>query len=866
MYNIVRNSQKRFLYTILVLFFALFPTIAKANSYSKYVGQGFGVPLPTCPVSNGYVNSYSFSCSNANVTVDQNGWVTITGYFSGTATIECYFQYMYLVNNKYWYTGTRSEYHQVSCLSNNISISAPKSELNVGETMQLTYRFSTSTYSVTPSITWESNSSAVAVNKYTGYVEARSPGTATITARSNLGSNEATCYVSVIKVDPTRVSIPDEVTTYVGESTSLSLQLYPSNAITSYTWYCSPTSVASVSGGTVSGKGEGTATVYCRTDNGVRSNDCTVNVKYRKATGVNVSKSTLSLPIGKSSTLTWTPVPSNAKTSVTWKSSDTSVATVTQSGQVLGVKAGQANITVTTDNGYSATCVVTVPPNASSISIPSTIDVTLGSKATIPVTVTPTDAYYTLTWNNSSPSIASLNGTEVTPLSEGSTKISCIANNGVSSNVCTVKVTYPLPTSVTTSKSEIFLPIGSTEKLTYSFSPSIAKSSMTWKVESGGEKIVSVTSTGTVRALSAGNAKVVAKTSNGLTVTYKVTVPHDPESITLSLRRVSLWVGDSRSITVKASPEDAYFTGKWVSSNPTVAFVTQAGDVFALSPGSADILYITNKGLTSVTKIEVPDNDLALHVWDVNGNQYTYSTNKHTVITYSNGKLSFNVAGNVQTYDARQIHKITMLEDGSQPIPSKIVIPPNLEMNSGDRKRLAYTLYPFEYDIQTTISWSSSNEAVASVDNEGRITAKTAGEAIITVKAGNGKKSECRVKVNKLTCYYTVILRNGNRFGYEIAETPKMTYRNGNLVFTTATSVKEYPADDVWKICLVDPGVIAYVGDINEDGKVSIGDVATLIQMFIDQRNNNMNSDVNSDGIVDFKDINELSNKILKKK
>lgn len=840
-------------------------TVFAQVTKNMWVGESF-----TCDATSavmGLTSDISWSSNGGYFSLSGSGFyrnVTVTQYFSGTATITCTWKYRLYSSDT---PRTQRKSWTFSCQSNDVIISPTSMTLAVGETGRLGYRHTYSnSYTYAANAYFSTSSTCISLNEQTGEVTALKAGTAYVNVYSKISGPQPYCVITVKDVPPTGVSLPSNLVAYVGETTKITPTLTPSNANTTFTWYCSPSNVATISNGTLTGVGEGTASVYCVTGNGLTSQSCQVSVLYRKATGIKVSEPSLYLPIGNKRTLSWTPVPSNAKTSVTWESSNPSVATVTQSGLVTGVKAGKANITVTTDNGYSATCTVTVPPNASSISIPSTFNVIIGNKATLPVTVTPEDAYYTLTWNNSTPSIASLNGTEVTALSEGSTKISCVANNGVSSNICTVKVTYPLPTSVTTDKSEIFLPIGSTEKLTYSFSPSIAKSEMTWSIENGSEKIVSVSDDGTIKGLSAGTAKVVAKTSNGLTVTYQVSVPHDPESISLSLRKVSLWVGDSRSIKIKVTPEESYFTGKWVSSNPNVVFVTQAGDVFALSPGTSDISYITNKGLSAVTKIEVPYNDLALHVLDVNGQQYTYSTNKHTVITYSNGKLNFNVEGKVQAYDAQQIRKITMLEDGDQPIPSKIAIPENLEMNCGDRRRLSYTLYPFEYDIQTTISWSSSNETVATVDNEGRISAKASGDAIITVKTGNGRRSECHVTVNEQKCYYTVILRNGNKFGYEITESPKMTYRNGNLVFTTATSEKEYPADDVWKICLIDPGVIASVGDINEDGVVNIVDIVSLIQMFIDQKNNSLNSDINNDGIVDFQDINDLENKILKKK
>lgn len=85
-------------------------------------------------------------------------------------------------------------------------------------------------------------------------------------------------------------------------------------------------------------------------------------------TGVSLNKSSLSLVEGSSETLTATISPGNASNKgVSWKSSDTGIATVDDKGKVTAVKTGSATITVTTaDGGKTATCSVTVTPGTSS--------------------------------------------------------------------------------------------------------------------------------------------------------------------------------------------------------------------------------------------------------------------------------------------------------------------------------------------------------------------------------------------------------------------------------------------------------------------------------------------------------------------
>ncbi|WP_278418173.1 Ig-like domain-containing protein [Ruminococcus bromii] len=77
-------------------------------------------------------------------------------------------------------------------------------------------------------------------------------------------------------------------------------------------------------------------------------------------TSVSLNKTSLTLDVGKSYTLTKTVSPSNAVTSYTWSSSNTSVATVDKNGKVTAKASGTATITVKTSNGKTANCKVTV--------------------------------------------------------------------------------------------------------------------------------------------------------------------------------------------------------------------------------------------------------------------------------------------------------------------------------------------------------------------------------------------------------------------------------------------------------------------------------------------------------------------------
>ncbi|WP_459476475.1 Ig-like domain-containing protein [Clostridium saccharoperbutylacetonicum] len=75
---------------------------------------------------------------------------------------------------------------------------------------------------------------------------------------------------------------------------------------------------------------------------------------------ISLDKSSMNLNVGDFGQLTATTTPAGAQ--VTWKSSDTSIATVDSTGKVIGVKEGTCTITVTTADGVTATCIVTITP------------------------------------------------------------------------------------------------------------------------------------------------------------------------------------------------------------------------------------------------------------------------------------------------------------------------------------------------------------------------------------------------------------------------------------------------------------------------------------------------------------------------
>lgn len=146
----------------------------------------------------------------------------------------------------------------------------------------------------------------------------------------------------------------------------LTANVNPSNASNKNVyWTSSDQSVATVDNtGKVTAVKAGSATITVTTEDGGKTATCKVTVKEKiyPVTGVTLDKSSLELTEGDVTIITATVNPSNASNkNVYWTSSDSSVATVDNTGKVTAVKRGKAVITVTTKDGNkTATCTITV--------------------------------------------------------------------------------------------------------------------------------------------------------------------------------------------------------------------------------------------------------------------------------------------------------------------------------------------------------------------------------------------------------------------------------------------------------------------------------------------------------------------------
>lgn len=231
-----------------------------------------------------------------------------------------------------------------------------------------------------------------------------------------------------------------------GESATLTVSHTPADIqAPTYTWTSSNLAVATVSNGNIIAVEEGTATITITAQDLNISASCTVKVTPAVPTSIALSEQSLSLFVGKNSQLTATVLPSYAADkTVSWSSSDTNVANVSQNGLVTAIAPGNAIITVKTNTGdLTATCSVEVKKiDVESIAISNaSLEMIVGQRETLPIVFSPEDATNQgVTWTTSDETIATVSDGVVAAWKVGKVTITAISIDD-SSKTATCSIT-----------------------------------------------------------------------------------------------------------------------------------------------------------------------------------------------------------------------------------------------------------------------------------------------------------------------------------------------------------------------------------------------------------------------------------------
>lgn len=534
---------------------------------------------------------------------------------------------------------------------------------------------------------------------------------------------------------------------------------------------------------TIKGLQVGTSKVTARTDDGGFMSSCnvTVGVGVEK---IEFDKSELFLKKGESASLNATIFPENASDkSLKWGTSDSSVATVDANGGVEAVGNGEATIFVSSsDGGFTAYCNVTVTTSVTGLSLdPAEFTLeTIGSSFTIKPVISPEDATdVSVVWKSEDPKIVSVtsDGT-VTAIGPGTATVTATTNDGSFTSICTVNVKSPAQ-HISLDKTSLKLLEGESGKLTATVYPlNSTQKTLTWV--SDHPDVASVDGDGNVTARKAGTATVTVKVAENVTAVCKVTVISRVTGISLSETTVELKPGETHQLTATILPQNASNAEvTWYSDKESVAIVSQSGLVAAVGPGEAMVHVVTSDGgkmATCLVKVGTPVKGITLSISsetlyvgdpsldisatltpaDATEKSLDWSSSDPTVASVIPGAALRAVIKPLKP----GVATITATtKDGGFTATCKVTVKrhvsgvslnkTSLNMYVGETESLTANVAPADASDKN-VSWSSGNSAVASVSNDGKVTANKPGTAVIKVVTNDlSKEATCTVTVKR---------------------------------------------------------------------------------------------------------------------
>ncbi len=659
----------------------------------------------------------------------------------------------------------------------------------------------TLTATVTPNdasdkqVTWASSDEAVAtVSK--GVVTALKAGNATITATAaDGGGANAACEIAVLTpVASVTVTTADARKWFKpGDELTLTADVQPADAHdSSLTWSSTNEKAARVDGGVVTAVGRGKATIKAAAHNGIagtytvavedRAADIELTILERTPEPNGVYRISVNVPLKIGADVE----PAGIGHALTYKSSDSKVASVSATGEVKGLKNGAATITVTAKGTtVSKTLKIAVYTPAGKVSLPSEVLILKDGKKTLKAEVSPSTASNkAVTWKSDDDAVATVDSKTglVTAKSLGTATVTATTTDGTDrSATCLVRVTDPATgIRITTETEKNDVDYKKTLQLTAMVDPATAYQTVTWK--SSNTAYVQVSAAGKVYGRKVGKATITAISADGRKIGKSITIRVITPASGVSLPATEkIFVNRTKTLTPKVSPSNATIrTLTWKSENEEVATVDK-GVVTAKALGTAVITATTHNGRTASCAITVtqpveaitlkPEKDyrvvyknetlqLSAEVFpaDATDQTVTWQTSNKKIATVSNGLVTGKGAGKVKitatAKDGSKIYKSIPLLVASKEkaikLSKAIAV---LYLNGTDAQKtlkLTATASP-KGSAYRGLEWKSDDEEVATVDPKtGVVTAVKDGEAVIRATTANEVTANCKVAVRTL--------------------------------------------------------------------------------------------------------------------
>lgn len=234
------------------------------------------------------------------------------------------------------------------------------------------------------------------------------------------------------------------------------------------------------------------------------------------------------------------------------------------------------------------------------------------------------------------------------------------------------------------------LAVGMSKQVVATYSPeNVTDPTLVW--ESYNKDIATVSDNGLIEAKEAGTATVSIKQARCLNTLVSMNVQVKPVATAIAVEDFSMYEGTSRKLEAVLTPTDAYDVMEWTSSDTNIATIDEEGNISGVKPGIVTITAKTTDGTNLSASATV--------------------TIKHVV-----------------------------------PVESLKLTLPGYDLNIGDKATIRCELIPADA-TSDLLTWTSSDETIATVDAKGEVTGKGYGTVTITATSANGKSASVEVTV-----------------------------------------------------------------------------------------------------------------------
>ena len=640
---------------------------------------------------------------------------------------------------------------------------------------------------VDTSVTWASLDPGVVTVDQNGLVTFVAPGETYVSVTANADTTKVAYCKFIITQQVDGITLDFErADLSVGDEFRITYLINPANATNqNIIWSSSNVSVATVDEtGLVKAVGNGSATIVAQTEDGGYIDMCNITV-VQPVTSIVLSETEMVVDKGTQFWLNAQVLPETANNkNVRWGTSDSSLATVDETGKVTALGAGTVTIScVSEENGTVAYCVVDIIEPVEGLELNAYYqEMIAGTKFVIIPSVLPIDAQNkNVTYETSDPSIATVDEHGIVSAhiggkceiivttAERGLKKSCVIN--VKEYLETIKITDN-PENMKAGEEAYLKAEVTTETAT--------NRNVIWS--SSNNKIATVDQTGHVTAKGEGSVVISATAADGGGVSdsiiIHVVVP--VKQIKLSKDIITIYVGDTYNLKAAVSPANASFKKvNWTSESESIAKVYPNGDVVGMAAGRTVIHAVSTDGE--------------------------------------------NVTGDCTVIVKEHIGTITIKDYPEQ-------------MNIGEEANFVADVAP-ETASNKDVIWTTSDPTVATVDSKGKVTATGEGKAVITATAADGGGASASVVI-RVIIPVTEIKLSSNKITIFVGDTENIQA----TIEPPAASIKDiaWESDDE-KVAKVYPnGDVVGISEgrtivhaVSTDGNKVVADCAVIVKNII---------------------------------